>query len=129
MKKELELLSKINDFYINLPIEIKDNKLFYQCLQKNDFELLEWYILNNKYSMVQYSVELLIKNKNKEYLNIFLVGFCRNECLLKRMLPNYLLLQVDNKMKNLLLFFKDIRNISLKYNNENYVINLKKGKL
>jgi len=77
--------------------------------------------------MVQYSLDLLLKNKNYKFLDIFKVGFIRNEKILKRQLPNYLLIVCDEKMKNILLFYKEIRNLSLYYNNKTFIINLKRN--
>ena len=115
MKKDYVLSLKINNYF-----DIKDKELFYNDLIKNKYELFESYILNNNYIMVQYCINLFKEKNDFNYLNIFKPGFFRNEKILKRQIPNYILIQSSKEMIKLLMFFKEIRNISLNYSNNLY---------
>jgi len=112
------LITNFNNIY---EIINKEEK-FYIELKKNDYELLEKYILNNNYNCLKYALNILEIKNDYDFLKIFKPGFLRNENCLKRQLPCYLLIMSDKKTENVLLTYYKTRNVLLKYWNDTIII-------
>ena len=96
----------------------KNWKEFYQLLKKDDYFLLEKFIIENRVEIVSFIFLKLDKINDRNFLKIFKPGFLRDEKHLKRQLPCYLYFASMDNMKELLLTFYLTRNYMLKYWND-----------
>jgi len=95
---------------------------FYTELKKNDYQLLETIILDNNVEVLKYSLKALEEKNDSDYLKLFTPGFFRNEKILKRQLPSYLMLVSKKETKKVLMTYSKTRNSILTYWNDNIIL-------
>lgn len=115
--KKIKNINEIKNFFI---LEIENNfNDFYEILKLNDYLLLEEIILKNESELLKIILNKLDELNDTEFLKIFLPGFFRNEKILKRQIPGYLMLMTNENTKEVLMTFSSTRNIILQYWNDN----------
>ena len=100
-----------------------DFNSFHNKLKENDYLLLEEIILENNFELLNFILKKFEEINENNFLKIFKPGFFRNEKILKRQIPSYLVIVSQEETRYILLTHYKTRNIILKYWNDNIIYN------